>query len=143
MNQHWNGVQDVRDAGFDPKKIKSFKHLRVWKRAMDLVVEIYHLTEGMPREEVFGLTAQIRRSVISIPSNIAEGHARSSTGAYLNHLSIALGSLAELETQMILASRLNYLPDPDLEPAMECCREIGRMLNGLRKSLQPNSGAGI
>lgn len=122
--------------------MKSYRDLQVWQKAMDLVVEVYHVTVRLPREEVYGLTAQVRRSAISVPSNIAEGHGRSATGDYLHHLSIAQGSLAELETQLMLTERLGYLEAPDIRVILDASAEIGRMLNGLRRSLR-RQGPGV
>jgi len=82
----------------------------VWGRAMDLVVETYRLTEAFPREEKYGLVQQLRRAAVSVPSNIAEGHGRDHLGDYLHHLSIANGSLMEVETQVLIAGRMAYLP---------------------------------
>ena len=79
-------------------EIKSYRDLRVWQAGMDLVVRVYRLTQGFPTHELYGLTSQMRRAAVSIPSNIAEGHTRESSKEYLHHLSIAQGSLAELET---------------------------------------------
>lgn len=122
-----------------PRKMKSYQDLQVWQKAMDLVGKVYRVTERLPREEAYGLTAQVRRSAISVPSNIAEGHARSATGDYLRHLSIAQGSLAELETQLILTERLGYLEAPEIRAMLDSSSEIGRMLNGLRRSLRVRS----
>jgi S23 ribosomal protein. len=102
---------------------------------MHVTKEIYTQTQNFPKEEAFGLTSQIRRSVTSIPSNIAEGHARSYTKDYLRFISIAQGSLAELETQLILAIELNFSKKEDIENILNELDEIGRMLSGLKKSL--------
>ncbi len=90
-------------------EIQSYRDLKVWQRSMALAKELYRLTQAFPREELYGLTCQVRRAAVSVPSNIAEGHARKSTREYLNHISIALGSLAEMETQIVLAAELGYL----------------------------------
>ena len=113
----------------------NYHELIVWQKAMDLVTEIYKITATFPNEERFGLSSQARRAAASIPSNIAEGHGRKSTGAYLNHLSIAYGSLMELETQLQIASRLEFLSTGDTSALLERTSEIARMLNGLKKSL--------
>jgi len=89
-------------------EIKSYRDLRVWQSGMDLVVMIYEISDEFPSKEVYGLTSQIRRAAISVPSNIAEGHTRESTKEYLHHLSIAQASLAEVETQIEIAFRLRY-----------------------------------
>lgn len=91
------------------KKIRNHKDLKVWKKSVDLVDNIYRITESFPNKEIYGLTNQLRRSAVSIPSNIAEGAARGSKKEFIQFLYIALGSLAEVETQMIIASRLGYL----------------------------------
>ena len=83
--------------------INNFRDLRVWQSGMELVVQVYRLTQSFPREEQYGLTSQMRRAAVSVPSNIAEGHARESSKEYLNHLSIVQGSLAELQTQIEIA----------------------------------------
>ena len=109
--------------------------LLVWQRAMDLVTDIYKITATFPIEERFGLASQARRAAVSIPSNIAEGHGRKSTAAYLNHLSIAYGSLMELETQIQIARRLDFISADETSTLAEQMNEIGKMLNGLKKSL--------
>lgn len=91
------------------QKVLSFRDLEVWQRGMDLVIAVYHATEVLPQSERYGLTSQMRRAAVSIPSNIAEGHARRSDGAYLNHLRIALGSQAELLTDRGVVT--DWLPD--------------------------------
>ena len=97
-----------------------YSELVVWQKAMDLVTEIYKITATFPSDERFGLSSQARRAAVSIPSNIAEGHGRKSTGAYVNHLSIAYGSLMELETQIQIAVRLNFVTlDEILHPVIE------------------------
>src|ERR1041385_1021104 len=86
-------------------KVKNYQELIVWQRAMDLVEEVYRISRGFPREEVYGLTSQIRRASVSIPSNIAEGQGRRTTPDFVKHLSIAYGSLREVETQALIAHR--------------------------------------
>jgi four helix bundle protein len=112
-----------------------YDELTVWQKAMDLVTEIYKVTSTFPNDERYGLTSQIRRAAVSIPSNIAEGHGRKSTGAYLNHLSIAHGSLMEVETQLQISARLDYLRAESLTNLISKTNEIGKMLNGLIRSL--------
>jgi len=89
--------------------MRGYKDLLVWQKGMDLVVAVYKLTKTFPTTELYGLTSQMQRAVVSIPSNIAEGHALKQTQAYVRHLAIASGSLAELETQLEIANRLGYL----------------------------------
>ncbi len=91
--------------------VNSYKDLLVWQQAIDLTVNIYALTSNFPKSELFGLASQIQRAAISVPSNIAEGHARDSTKEYLRFISIALGSLAEVETQLVIANKLQFLND--------------------------------
>lgn len=91
-----------------------YEDLVIWRKAMDLVTDIYKVTATFPADERFGLTSQIRRAAVSIPSNIAEGHGRKSTAAYLNHLSIAHGSLMEVETQLQISARLEFVEPNNL-----------------------------
>ncbi len=112
-----------------------YSELVVWQKAMYLVTEIYKTTASFPSEERFGLSSQARRAAVSIPSNIAEGHGRKATGAYLNHLSIAYGSLMELETQTQIAVRLNFIQEDKAAILLKQMDEIGKMLTGLKKSL--------
>lgn len=109
--------------------------LIVWQKAMDFVTDIYKNTATFPSEERFGLSSQARRAAVSIPSNIAEGHGRKSTGAYINHISIAYGSLMELEIQIQIATRLSYIQGDKATVLLKQMDEIGKMLTGLRKSL--------
>lgn len=106
---------------------------------MDLAVTIYQKVKILPKEELFGLSDQIRRAVVSIPSNIAEGQQRNSLKEYIHFLYIAKGSLAELETQLLLCERLGYISADHLEPIKSECKEIGKMLNSLIKRLQEKS----
>ena len=115
---------------------KSYRDLKVWQKAMDLVVECYEETKEFPNSEIFGLTSQLRRAGVSVPANIAEGHARHYTTEYLRHLSIAYASLAELETHILIAQRLNYLDTSQSNTLLDITSEIGRMINGLRRSLK-------
>jgi len=117
-------------------RIQSYRDLDVWKIAMELVVGIYGLTKKMPDDERFGLISQLKRAAVSIPSNIAEGYARSHRGDYLRFLSIARGSLAEVETQLILAVKLEYLKREDTMPAWNHSQRVGRMLTRLIQSLR-------
>lgn len=116
-------------------KIKSYQELVAWQKAMDLVGIVYQASRGFPREEMFALTSQVRRAATSVPSNIAEGQARNSTKEFLHHLSIAQGSLAEVETQMLIAERLDYVKKPVLEPLMSLSSEVGRLMHGLSNAL--------
>ena len=120
------------------ESIKDFKDLFLWQRAMDLVVEVYDLVKKLPKEELFALSDQIRRAVISIPSNIAEGQGRNSSKEFIHFLSIAKGSKAELETQLLLCVRINYLKELEIEKAMSLVEEVGKMLHSLQKRLTTN-----
>jgi four helix bundle protein len=116
--------------------VKSYRDLLVWQKAMDLVVESYKIASLLPKNETYGLASQIQRAAVSIPANIAEGHGRHHLGDYLYHLSIANGSLMELETHLLVLERLSYLTTDRLEHAMTQAAEVGRMLAGLDKSLR-------
>lgn len=105
---------------------------------MTLVEEVYQLSARFPPAEQFGLTSQIRRAAVSIPSNIGEGKRRKRHRAFLNHLDIALGSQGELEVQLEIAQRLGFVATNDVDPVMNRVAEVGRMLNGLIESLQPD-----
>ena len=116
--------------------LKSYRDLEVWQKSMDLVVECYQITKKFPKAEIYGLTSQLQRAAVSIPANIAEGRERQYTKEFLQHLSIAYGSLAELETHLQIAQRLDYLDMNHLKQMLDKTAEVGRMLNGLRKSLE-------
>ena len=116
--------------------LRGFRDLRVWQASMDLVEAIYRTSAGFPGDERFGLTSQVRRAVVSIPSNIAEGHRRESTREYLNFVSIAQGSLAEVETQIEIAARLGYMETSHLALLTESISSIGRQLYALRNALK-------
>ena len=116
-------------------KLKNYQELIVWQRAMDLVEEVYKSSRDFPREEIYGLTSQIRRAAVSVPSNIAEGQGRRTTSDFLRHLSIAYGSLSEVETQLLIAGRLKYIAQARLSLVMNRAAEVGRLLNGLMASL--------
>ncbi len=120
--------------------IKSYRDLIVWQKAMDLVEDVYKKTKGFPREELYGLTSQLRRAVVSVPSNIAEGQGRNSTKEFLHHLSIAYGSLCEVETQCLIAHRLGYLESRDLDRLARQSSEVGRIINGLSNRLPRKEG---
>lgn len=115
--------------------VKSYKDLIVWQKSMDLVQMVYQATKEFPREELYGLTNQLRRAVVSIPSNIAEGHAHRSTAEFRNFLSIARGSLAEVDTQLIIAERLNYLEPAKLREIQAVQIEVNKMTNALMNKL--------
>ncbi len=115
--------------------MKSFRELRVWQQAMDLVEAVYSLTLDFPKQETYGLTSQVRRAAVSIPSNIAEGHTREHLKEYLHHLSMAQASLAEVETQLEIATRLKYLSSNRLRELMLEIGSLGKQLYALRNAL--------
>jgi four helix bundle protein len=117
-------------------KVNSYRDLLAWQLAMQLTEHVYRATGAFPNKETYALANQLQRAAVSVPSNIAEGHARSSTKDYLRFISIAMGSLAELETQLELSARLDYIDQPKLGELLAVADELGRMLQGLRKSLQ-------
>ena len=117
------------------EKIKSFKDLRIWQKGIEIVSAIYILTKKFPKEELFSLTSQLRRSAISIPSNIAEGFKRYHNKEYKQFLYITLGSCAELETQIIIAKKLKYMNENEETELIEELDHIGRMTSNLIKKL--------
>ena len=117
-------------------QITSFRDMDVWRLAMDVAVECYALTRAFPSDERYGLRRELRRSAVSIPSNVAEGHNRRGRRAYLNHVNIALGSQAELESQLELAVRLDFLANRDVRMFQERLARVGQMLHGLQRSLE-------
>lgn len=116
--------------------ILSYRDLKVWQQAMDLAVECYELTKSFPRSEIYGMVSQLQRAAVSVPSNIAEGRARQHSREFLQQISIAYGSLAEVETLVQIAVRLSYVPGPKGDDVLGKAAEIGRMLNGLRSSIK-------
>lgn len=116
--------------------LQSYEELEVWRLAMDLAESCYKATRTYPKEELFGLTCQIRRAAASIPANIAEGQGRDHTREFLSFLSIARGSLMELETHLILSHRVNLLKQETMESLLGLTDRISRMLTGLRKALE-------
>jgi len=121
--------------------IRRHNDLLAWQKAMDLVEQVYRLTKYFPKEEIYALTAQLRRSAVSVPSNIAEGHGRSGRREFAHHLSIALGSLAECETQMQIAQRLGYLSEAFMNDFLVLSSETGRIMVGLMNSLEKHARA--
>jgi four helix bundle protein len=117
-------------------EVRHYRDLLVWQKAMDWVEGLYTATRHWPSDERFGLISQVRRAAVSVPSNIAEGCARRSTAEFLRYLSIARGSLAEVETQLILAQRLGYLDEPAAASSLKAADEISRMLAGLITKLE-------
>ena len=116
-------------------KINSYKDLIVWQKAMDLAAQVHLLSKAFPREELYGLTSQLRRAAVSVPSNIAEGQARHSTAQFLNFLSMAQGSLAEVDTQIMLAQRFHYVTVESPAKTASLIIEVSKMLSSLRAKL--------
>ncbi len=114
---------------------RNYQDLLAWQRAMDLVEGVYTATRSWPKEELYGLTSQIRRAVVSVPSNIAEGQGRDAPKEFHYFLRIAHGSLRELETQIFIAQRLDYLPGEMAEHLLNQASEVGRLVKGLSRSL--------
>ena len=112
-----------------------YTELYIWQKGMDLVEEVYRITLKIPESEKFGLVSQMRRAAVSVPSNIAEGYSRMSTKEYINFLSIARGSNAELETQLLICKRLGYLSDSDLRKLLMLSEEVGKMISAIIKKL--------
>ena len=113
-----------------------YRELNVWGKAMDLVIEVYRLCKYLPKEETYGLSDQMRRSAVSIASNIAEGQARGSNKDFIRFLSISQGSRAELDTQLEICRRLKYIPEDEIIIAKNLSNETGRMMTNLAKKLQ-------
>ena len=116
--------------------LRNYKELKVWQKSYGLCLEIYRITAGFPKEEKYGLTSQIRRSVVSIPSNIAEGYGRKTTMDYIRMLHISYGSVCELETQVLLAGDLGFIEKDSSHTLNKNIAEIERMLKALIKSLE-------
>ena len=118
------------------KIVQSYRDLVAWQKAMNLVTEIYRLSQKFPKEEMFGLISQVRRAAVSVPSNIAEGHSRPSRKEFQYFLGNARGSLSELETQMMIGRNLDYLNEAELTNILNIAAEVGRILNGLMASIK-------
>jgi four helix bundle protein len=115
--------------------LKNYKELKVWQKAYQLCLEIYRITKEFPKDEKYGLTSQIRRAAVSIPSNIAEGYGRKSIGEYIQALYVAYGSNCELETQILLSGDLRFVGKEDLSRLQKEIGDVERMLKGLIQSL--------
>jgi four helix bundle protein len=117
-------------------QIRDFRDLEVWQKSMDLAVDVYGIARQFPREERFELTSQLRKAVVSVSSNIAEGSGRATTKDLLNFLSTARGSLRESESLLLLSQRLGYVSEQDLKAVIQLVHRIGQMLTALRKKLR-------
>lgn len=115
--------------------VKDYRDLIVWQKAMDLVEAIYHTTTAFPKEEIYGLTSQIRRAAVSIPSNIAGGNGRNTTRDYVHFLGMAYGSVKEVETQVLIAERLRYITSSRSNELVQMTAEVARLTSGLMNSL--------
>jgi len=116
--------------------LKNYKEVKAWQKSYQLCLEIYKITKGFPKEEQYGLTSQIRRAAVSVPSNIAEGYGRKTTPDYVRSLYIAYGSTCELETQFLLSGDLGYISEDDITNLREDIEEVERILKALIKSLE-------
>jgi four helix bundle protein len=117
------------------QKIRTFRDLKIWQKGIELVKEAYELSKAFPKEEQYGLSAQMRRAAVSVPSNIAEGFRRRHAKEYKQFLNIALGSCAELETQLVIAKELNYIGDISLQRILEIVDHLSAMIVSLSKRL--------
>jgi len=117
------------------ERVRRYQDLEAWQQAMILAERCYKVTASFPREELFGLTSQLRRASVSIPSNVAEGHSRRTRPAYVYHVSLALGSQAEVETQLELSRRLGFLSGAAFREIDQVVRPVGRLLYGLHRAL--------
>jgi four helix bundle protein len=118
--------------------IDSYRDLKVWQLGMELTKDVYLLTQKFPKTEAYGLSSQVQHAAVSVPANLAEGHAKESTKDFLRHISIAQGSLAEVETHLMLAESLNYVQHDQIVQVLNKCGEERRMLCGLRRRLRSN-----
>ena len=116
--------------------MRDYTKIRAWQFADDLVVSVYQHTRKFPREELYGMTSQLRRAAYSVPANIAEGYGRKGRGEFLRHLRIARGSLMELETHLLIAQRLTFVTRERLRPVWRLAQTVGRLLNGLIRAVE-------
>ncbi len=122
--------------------LKKYQQLIAWQKAIDLVSDVYSLTSAFPGDEIYGLTSQLRRAAVSIPSNIAEGQGRATKGEFIQFLCHARGSLYEVETQIVISRKLGYITVEQQESLVHTLSELGRILNGLITSLQQKKPIG-
>ncbi|HEY3417934.1 MAG TPA: four helix bundle protein [Armatimonadota bacterium] len=123
--------------------MNTYRELKVWQTGIEMVESVYRLTKAFPADERFGLTSQLQRAAVSVPANIAEGWGRSRSGDYLHHLSIAKGSLMEVETHLVIALRLNFTSKEEAKSTWELAQETGKMLSALIASIKKRQGLGI
>lgn len=119
--------------------IRSYRDLEVWKKSIQWIKQLYLLSRQFPKEETYGLTSQLRRSAVSVAANIAEGRNRGTKKEFQHFLNVAYGSLAEAETHIIIAVALDYITQKDAQSVLDVASEIGRMINGLYRSLTPDT----
>lgn len=122
--------------------IRSYRDLKVWQQGMDLAAACCRATRSFPREELYGITGQIRRAAVSVPANVAEGHGRENTGEFIQFLRIAQGSLKELETHVLLSERIELASGGVVEPILGQCEAVGKMLRALIRALQQKRATG-
>lgn len=115
--------------------VRNYQELIAWQKAMDLVGGVYRISRSFPKDELYALTNQVRRAAVSIPSNIAEGQGRGTGSEFARYLRIAHGSLREVETQLMIAGRLRYAMSEALQPLLDLAGEVGRLINGLLRSI--------
>lgn len=120
-----------------PERIDSYRDLLVWQQAMDLAVATYKLTKHWPKDELYGLTSQVRRAASSVPANIAEGYGRENTGSYQQFLRIAQGSLKELETHFLIAERVGITEPSSVDLLLQLSESVGKLLRSLIRKLAP------
>lgn len=116
--------------------VRSYRDLRVWQEAMNLAAACYRITKPFPKEETYGMTAQIRRAAVSIPANISEGYGRRTRGEYIQFLYLAQGSLKELETHLLLSIRIELASEPTINPILQQCETVGKLLLSLIRALE-------
>lgn len=116
---------------------QSYRDLIAWQKAIDFVMDVYHATRSFPRDEIYGLAAQLRRTAVLVPGNIAEGQARYSPAEFHHYLGRARGSLVEVETQVVIAEKLGYLSPDESQQLLQKAAELGRVMNGLASAIRP------
>jgi four helix bundle protein len=121
------------------KKIETYKDLLIWQKAMKLSTEVYKIVKKLPKEETYSLSDQMRRAVVSIPSNIAEGYGRHTPKEYVRFLAVARGSAFELETQLLLCEQINYLHKSDIQPHLDIISELTKMISSLIHKILPSN----